>query len=211
MDTRPWWKILAENGGLSLPTARNPAYASSQVGLNPMAARYAGPPMDDAAIERAVVGQAQRPEMPQTPAELYALRPQAAPQWPVSVPPELIRTGGAGGGMRDSNIEDATGVTGGGGLLTGGAGGGMRDSNIADATGTTGGNAGADAKGKDFDWDALSKGLAQLGKGMKSMQGSNGAPDARVPALSDDSASRMAAASQLWQAVMNKRKPKGLL
>lgn len=204
---KPWWQLLAENR-LSF---RNPAYDGSQVGLNPMAARNAGPPMDQTAVERAIIGQAPRAEMPNLPAELYALPPQEAPQWPVTVPQELIRTGGAGGGFRDSNIEDATGLTGGGGLLTGGAGGGQRDSNIADATGTTGGNAGADIKGKEFDWKGLADGLSLLGKGMKGVQGGNSGPEMRPPALSDDSGSRMAAASQLWQAVRNKRKPKGLI
>lgn len=203
--TKPWWKVLAENR-LSF---RNPAYDGSQVGMNSMAARYAGPPMDEAAIERAVIGQAPRAEMPELPRELYALPQQESPQWPVPVPPELIRTGGAGGGFRDSNIQDATGMTGGGGLLSGGAGGGMRDSNIQDTTGTTGGNAGGDAKEKGFDWKGLADGLGQMGKGMKGMQGSES--DIRAPAMSDDSASRMAAASQLWQAVRNKRKPKGLI
>ena len=133
------------------------------------------------------------------------------PQWPVPVPDELIRTGGAGGGMRDSNIQDATGLTGGGALMAGGAGGGMRDSNIQDATGTTGGNAGAAAAaGKGFDWDGLAGGLGQFGKGMKGLQ-SKETPDMRVPSLTDDSAQRMAAASQLWQSVMQKRKPRGLI
>lgn len=202
---KPWWKILAENR-LSL---RNPTYDGSQVGLAQTAQRDAGSPMDAAAIERAVLGQAPAPQMLPTPSELYALPQQDAPQWPVPVPQELIRTGGAGGGMRDSNIQDATGLTGGGGLLTGGAGGGMRDSNIPDATGTTGGNAGGDIKEKGFDWKGLSDGLGQLGKGMKGMQGNEG--DIRAPAMTDDSASRMAAASQLWQAIRNKRKPKGLI
>jgi len=206
--TKPWWKVLAENGGLNIPSGRNPAFANSQVGLNPLASRYAGPPMDEAATERAILGQAPRAEIPQTPSELYALQPQAAPNWPVPVPPELIRTGGAGGGFRDSNIEDATGMTGGGGLLTGGAGGGMRDSNIQDATGTTGGNSGANVAAKGFDWDGLSSGLGQLGKGMKSTKNND---EIRAPAMGDDSGQRMAAASQLWQAVMNKRKPKGLI
>jgi len=114
---------------------------------------------------------------------------------------------GLGGGMRDSNIQDATGMTGGGGLLTGGAGGGMRDSNIQDATGATGGN--ATAKDKDFDWEGLASGLGQLGKGMKGMTGNQG--EIKPPAMADDSAQRMAAASQLWQSVMQKRKPKGLI
>lgn len=202
---KPWWKILAENR-LSL---RNPAYDGSQVGMAPTAGRFAGPPMDEAATERAILGQAPQPQMPQTPPELYGLPQMDAPQWPVPVPPELVRTGGAGGGFRDSNIEDATGMTGGGGLLSGGAGGGMRDSNIQDATGTTGGNAGGDAAAKGFDWKGLADGLGQMGKGMKGMQGGDG--DIRAPAMSDDSAGRMAAASQLWQAVRNKRKPKGLI
>jgi len=92
-----------------------------------------------------------------------------------------------------------------------GLGGGMRDSNIQDTTGTTGGNAGAaDAGSKGFDWEGLAGGLGQLAKGMKGMQGKS-APEMRVPTLTDDSAQRMAAASQLWQAVMQKRKPRGLI
>lgn len=207
MDNRPWWQILAESR-LSL---RNPIYDGSQVGIQPQTARYAKPPMGDADIERAILEQAPRAQMPETPSELYALPAQEPPSWPVPVPQELIRTGGAGGGFRDSNIQDATGMTGGGGLLTGGVGGGRRDSNIQDATGTTGGNAGAapDA-GKGFDWDGLASGLGQFGKGMKGVQG-KASPDIRAPTLSDDSGQRMAAASQLWQAVMQKRKPKGLI
>lgn len=207
--TKPWWKVLAETGGISAPTGRNPTYAGSQVGLNPMATRYAGPPMDDAALERAIVGQAPRPDALQTPAELYTFQPPNQASWPVPVPQELIRTGGAGGGFRDSNIQDATGMTGGGGLLSGGTGGGMRDSNIQDATGTTGGNAAAETKEKAFDWDGLASGFGQLGKGLKGM--SRTEPDMRAPSLADDSGQRMAAASQLWQAVMQKRKPKGLI
>lgn len=123
---------------------------------------------------------------------------------------DLMVKSGLGGGMRDSNIQDATGLTGGGSPVTGGSGGGMRDSNITDTTGTTGGNAAAaETKDKPFDWDGLSSGFAMLGKGMKGMGGNQG--DIRAPALSDDSAQRMAAASQLWQSVMNKRKPKGLI
>lgn len=67
----------------------------------------------------------------------------------------------------------------------------------------------ADVKKDGFDWDGLSNGFAMLGKGMKGM--SSNQTDMRAPALTDDSAQRMAAASQLWQSVMNKRKPKGLI
>lgn len=149
-----------------------------------------------------------QPEWPVQPPLGLITTPTPETQWPIPVPDELIRTGGAGGGMRDSNIQDTTGLTGGGGLLMGGAGGGMRDSNIQDATGTTGGNAGANVASKGFDWDGLSSGLGQLGKGMKSTKNND---EIRAPAMGDDSGQRMAAASQLWQAVMNKRKPKGLI
>lgn len=205
--SKPWWKSLLESG---VPQGgRNPAYNGSQVGLSPMASRYAGPPMDEATARRLINAQVPRPEMLPLPNELYALPPQQMPNWPVPAPQELTPTGGAGGGQRDSNIQDATGMTGGGGLLSGGAGGGQRDSNIPDTTGTTGGNAGGDAEKKGFDWKGLSDGLGHLGKGMKGMQG--GAPDLRPPAMSDDSSARMAAASQLLQAVRNKRKPRGLI
>lgn len=155
-------------------------------------------------------GNLPKPEWPiPAPSGLLMTLSNDQPQWPVPVPDELVRSGGAGGGMRDSNIQDSTGLTGGGALMTGGAGGGMRDSNIQDATGTTGGNAAAETKDKAFDWDGLASGFGQLGKGLKGM--SRTEPDMRAPSLADDSGQRMAAASQLWQAVMQKRKPKGLI
>lgn len=158
------------------------------------------------------IGSLPQPEWPiQPPSGLINSFSQEQPQWPVDVPQELVKTGGAGGGFRDSNIQDATGLTGGGALMNGGAGGGQRDSNIQDATGTTGGNAGsADASKKGFDWDGLSSGFSALGKGMKGMQ-SGGVADMRPPSLMDDTGSRMAAASQLWSSVMSKRKMKGLI
>lgn len=57
------------------------------------------------------------------------------------------------------------------------------------------------------DWGKLGDGLGSIADGIT---GANQTP-IKAPDLKDDSAQRAAAASQLWQSVMQKRKPKGLI
>lgn len=57
------------------------------------------------------------------------------------------------------------------------------------------------------DWGKLGDGLGDIADGIT---GANQTP-IKAPQMTDDSAQRSAAASQLWQSVMQKRKVKGLI
>lgn len=65
----------------------------------------------------------------------------------------------------------------------------------------------APMKDSKADWGGMADGLGEVVKGLT---GADQTP-IKAPQLGDDTAQRSAAASQLWQAVMNKRKPKGLI
>jgi hypothetical protein len=57
------------------------------------------------------------------------------------------------------------------------------------------------------DWKGMADGLGSIADGIT---GADQTP-IKAPQIADDTAQRAAAASQLWQSVMNKRKPKGLI
>lgn len=67
----------------------------------------------------------------------------------------------------------------------------------------------AAAKDSKTDWKGMADGLGSIADGLQ-----GNIDDVKfkpAPQMQDDTAQRAAAASQLWQSVMNKRKPKGLI
>ena len=65
----------------------------------------------------------------------------------------------------------------------------------------------APLKDAKTDWKGMADGLGSIADGIT---GANQTP-IKAPQMTDDSAQRSAAASQLWQSVMQKRKVKGLI
>jgi len=65
----------------------------------------------------------------------------------------------------------------------------------------------APVKDAKADWGGMADGLGQIAKGLT---GGDQTP-IKAPQMGDDSAQRAAAASQMWQAMMEKRRMKGLL